>query len=377
MSINKICANDNQQLHKNTNFKAITTSIPYRRVKCPAEWQENLAALSHAKYYEALDDGIYPQNKKIRAQNFAFLTDNPSNKEKAGLVAWFKEMTGFPNLTEITQNITNEFLEKSQKAASWVGAKIEAIGFDGTSSVGLKHALPGSDIDKAYVILKDGHIPNFQPVPYFKGYLWENTNQYLMSLNHRDTFPEVYTTEQIKNTLERIDDVVRKKMDLNSAKMAHYSDNVQYGLVPQYAGEFNIELAQHLPANELSKEEVKNFAYFLESVRDGRCLEHSSYVENELIPMFKESPFATYSNVTQMRAHDTLLSSGKKKIKTKLQNRESLEEGFNQYSENKQYRFVVDMIKYISEDQSREFRKFYKNDDNIKQRYDKLNRLLV
>ena len=146
---------------------------------------------------------------------------------------------------------------------------------------------------------------------------------------------------------------------------------------PTIAGEFNIELAKHLPANGLSKEEIKNFAYFIESVRDGYSIKPSLYMESTLSNIFTSSPFVQFSNVTQIKAHDILLSTGQKSIKTKLKNREHLAREFDQFSTDKQFRFVVDMIKYISEDQSSEFSQYYKNDDDIKARYDALNKLLV
>ena len=374
MKISAINTNIQHRNYKN-NFKGITTAIPISKLDKRDDLLQYIGCLSQAKYYEALDDNIYPSNKTIRRQNFSLLDANFSTEFKKAFIELYKNMTGFPNLKKTSSMIVKEFMVKSETGARKFDSKIEGLGFDCTSSIGLQKALPGSDIDKAYVILKDNGNPYL--VDSFKGYLWENVNQFLMSLNHRDTFPEVFTTKKIESTLEKVDKVIVDNMDLSHETQDKYYRNRFTQTQPIVAGEFNIELAKHLPSNSLSKEEIKNFAYFIESVRDGYSIKPSLYMESTLSNIFESSPFVQFSNVTQIKAHDILLSTGQKSIKTKLQNREHLGREFGQFSTDKQFRFVVDMIKYISEDQSSEFSQYYKNDDDIKARYDALNKLLV
>lgn len=359
----------------NNNFKGITQAIPLSRLTTGEEVDKFMRCLSQAKYYEALDDNIYPINKEIRKKNFSLFDDNFFIEFKKLFVDFYKEMTGFPDLKKTSSKIVKEFVSVAETGARNLNTEIEGIGFDCTSSIGLQKALPGSDIDKAYVILKENNSPYL--IDNFKGFLWENINQFLMSLNHRDTFPEVFTTKKIENTLRKIDKVVIDEMDLSYDRQKKYYENRYMQTQPTVAGEFNIELARHLPAQGLSKEEVKNFAYFIESVRDGYSIKPTLYMESTLSNIFQASPFVQFSNVTQIKAHDILLSTGQKSIKTKLKNREGLAREFNQFSIDKQFRFVVDMIKYISEDQSSEFSKYYRNDDDIKARYDALNNLLT
>ena len=79
-----------------------------------------------------------------------------------------------------------------------------------------------------------------------------------------------------------------------------------------------------------------------------------------------------------MGAHHRLLSSGQKEIKTKLQMREHLLTDFENMSVDDKFDLIKEIIKSVSKDnENPKFEKYFQNDDNIKERYDRLNRFLL
>lgn len=144
-------------------------------------------------------------------------------------------------------------------------------------------------------------------------------------------------------------------------------------LDPVKGGLFNTLLAKKLPFEDISKEYAKNFAYFIESVRDGKNLIKNTQYYWQLESAIANSPFAQYSNVTQMGAHDKLLSTGRKKIKTKLQRRTELLNEFDKFHVDEKYDLIKEIIKSVSKDNDNpKFNKYFQNDDDIKERYDRI-----
>lgn len=374
------------------SFMGITQALPKITVNTVSDMISQWEKLKSAVFYEALDDKIYPYNKVTRAENFSFL-NNVQLKIKKEFVEYFKKFTDFPNFRRVSENIEDEYLKRITDAASSIshGVNVIAAGYDPTCSVGLKRAFPGADLDKAYVILENNSTySNSYVVNNFKGHLWFNTDQRILSLNNEDTFPEVYTIDQVYDTLKKLN-----KLNFEITEKPNYENHSEYftyfinrnahrnrrltELEPIKAGQYNIEIAKRLPYQNISKEYAKNFAYFIESVRDGKYLINDS---DELIltmnPSVTESSFVNYSGVTQMGAHKTKIKSGEIKIKTKLQLRKELETEFDKMSIEDQYDLVKEIIKSVSKDNDNpKFAKYFKNDDNIKERYDKLNRELL
>ena len=252
-------------------------------------------------------------------------------------------------------------------------------GYDPVCSVGLKHALPGSDIDKAYIILEKDQRSLSSDEYYvgrYKGALWNNVDQRILSLNNENTFPEVYTTGQMYRILDVLDDITRQSGLSNSVE--YYKYKRELDINPLTAGEFNIKFAKVNNENRISKEGAKNFAYFIEAVRDGK-LAYS--LDDKITGVIRErvnsSPFAQMSNVTQMGAHERQIKSGMKLIKSKLRNREELAHDFNYWGPNDQFEFVKDLVKSVSKDQGTKFDKYFQNDDDIAERFNRLNRQLV
>ena len=171
-------------------------------------------------------------------------------------------------------------------------------------------------------------MPDSELVARYKGSLWDNTDQRILSLNNENTFPEVYTTDQMFGILDLLDRLtVRFQLDKNRD---YFLAKREYDINPVTAGEFNIKFAQHNDESEISKVLAKNFAYFIESVRDGKMIYSADDKLKRLIEQrIYLSPFAQMSNVTQMGAHTRLINKGIKPIKEKLRNREKLSAEFN------------------------------------------------
>ena len=278
----------------------------------------------------------------------------------------------------VSAKIEKEFVNNAVNASN-SDVKVLMAGYDPVCSVGLKHALPGSDIDKAYIILEKDQRSLSSDEYYvgrYKGALWNNVDQRILSLNNENTFPEVYTTGQMYRILDVLDDITRQSGLSNSVE--YYKYKRELDINPLTAGEFNIKFAKVNNENRISKEGAKNFAYFIEAVRDGK-LAYS--LDDKITGVIRErvnsSPFAQMSNVTQMGAHERQIKSGMKLIKSKLRNREELAHDFNYWGPNDQFEFVKDLVKSVSKDQGTKFDKYFQNDDDIAERFNRLNRQLV
>ena len=128
------------------------------------------------------------------------------------------------------------------------------------------------------------------------------------------------------------------------------------------------EIAQKI-SNSQDREDAKNFAFFIETVREN--LDKNSYYKTDSIfTDIKNSPFVTNSNVTQIPAWKNRIDGGY--LKSKLRNREYLESDFYKMDTNTKYALVKEIIKYSSDDHLGLFPKYFKNDDDIAMRYQKL-----
>lgn len=363
--------------NRNTSFEGITQRMPQYAMSSFDNLKAQYELCRYAKFYEALDDKIFPQNKYIRTENFSFLDKIPVYL-RGKFVELFKSITSFPNLKFSSARIENEFIQQIRIADN---PQVKAVmaGYDPVCSVGLNKAFPGSDIDKAYIVLDKRYnsgVPDSELVARYKGSLWNNTDQRILSLNNENTFPEVYTTDQMFGILDLLDRLtVRFQLDKNRD---YFLAKREYDINPVTAGEFNIKFAQHNDESEISKVLAKNFAYFIESVRDGKMIYSADDKLKRLIEQrIFLSPFAQMSNVTQMGAHTRLINKGIKPIKEKLRNREKLSAEFNFRDVETQFDFIKDLVKSVSKDQSGKYNKFFQNDDDIGARFDRLNVLLV
>ena len=358
-------------------FQGITQRIPQITINTAQDLHNQYRYFRYARYYEALDDGIYPQNKFIRNENFSFLQRIPGYLKNL-FVETYKNLTDFPNITKVSAKINDEFVKNALNASNR-DVKVIMAGYDPVCSVGLKHALPGSDIDKAYIILGRNNASftgDDELIASYKGALWENVDQRILSLNNENTFPEVYTLDKMFYSLDTLDNMTRS-MGFNKY-IDYFKDKRMYDINPVTAGEFNILFAQKNDETIVSKVFAKNFAYFIESVRDGKIAYKLDDDVAKLIHNRLEcSPFAMMSNVTQMGAHERQINTGMKDIKRKLQAREHLNDEFNMWADDDKFDLVKDLVKSVSKDQGHKYDKYFQNDDDIGERYNRLNIQLV
>ena len=172
--------------------------------------------LKSGNYLDIGDDSFDFYNcNRIREENLSFLDRLNYSSDKREFVRFYEDFTGFPNLKVVSRNIRNTFLgavEQAQRDLYFDRYNVVLAGYDGLCSVGRGKAFPGSDLDKAYVILQGTGYPqgDIEAVDKFKGKLWEYTDQRLLSYNHDEAaFPQVYTKEQIEDL---------KKIELTNLK---------------------------------------------------------------------------------------------------------------------------------------------------------------
>lgn len=340
---------------------------------------ENYNQLANGSYLDIHDDAFAPQNRYIRNHNLSFLDNIIFTKDKQNFIEHYQKITGFPDLKKVSINIENEFIRSLNTVANGFNDYkygVVAAGYDGTCSVGKRMALPGSDLDKAFVILCGDYLncwgegKDEEIVANFKNRLWHATDQRILSYNHDTSFPTIMTINQIKDYIERLN-TVTKHVIFDPEKMQKNVTEEYLDLMK--AAEFNIEIAEQIPKRKyddaqhaLNKENVKNFAYFIESVRDGKKV-ISTYTFEELLKQIKDSDFFRYSNVAQMQAMKNAVDSGREQ-KSKIILRQSLPKDFKSWSVSKQFEFVKTLIRYSCEDEDM-FIQYFHNDRDIKEKY--------
>ena len=361
------------------------------------KWWENLR---FAKYLDAHCNDYY--DKAIRADNYSFLDKLTTNFDKQAFIQKFCEFTKFPNLREISSQIDSTFKSCIKNISRTLNYRrgesshdIIDFGYDPTCSLGLRKAFPGSDLDKGYIILKGtGNTTSDEDVVNnFKSELWDNLDQRIVSLNHPDTFPSVYTKAQVKSILSKLDEIAKKVIDnayikVNLAQagiaaaswlmgyryspadkiVSEYFKKIETTTDPYKAALFNRKVAQKIKSPE-DREIAKNFAFCAEIMYANLKKDHAGKTDS-FFKDIAQSAFVVNSNVTQVNAWQAEINDGY--MKSKLRNRERLENDFYQMSTDTKYDLIKDVIKYCTDDQSYRFSEYFKNDDDIANRYKKL-----
>ncbi len=382
-------------------------NIDVKNYQDALQWWEKLR---YAKYLDAHQNSYY--DKAIRTENYSFLDKLHTSSDKSSFIEKFCEFTEFPNLRNISDKIDSTFKACINKVSQHLNSSnytseynIIDYGYDPTCSLGLRKAFPGSDLDKGYVILEGSrHLSSDadrQIVNNFQGKMWEELDQRIVSLNHPETALSVYTKQQVTDTLDNLDKIVNTiisdanfKLSLGTfavltaasllGPLAIISGSAVAGLFlgkvarqetsinPYETAKFNRQVASKID-NSKERENAKNFAFFIEIV-----LANLKKNLNEKPDLFfsriKNSPFAENSNVTQVKAWQYKIDNGY--MKSKLKNRIKLESDFSSMSTNTKYDLIKDVIKYGTDDQSSKFSEYFKNDDDIANRYDELLRSL-
>ncbi len=389
------------------NFRGTPQRIYGMNVKNYQDALNIWEKLRYAKYLDAHQNSWY--DKSIRADNYSFLDKLNSYSDKTGFIEKFCSFTGFPNLRTVSDKIDSTFKNCINRIARDLNSRnltsgydIIDSGYDPTCSLGLRKAFPGSDLDKGYIILAGNEYNSAKQeeniVNNFKGRLWDELDQRIVSLNHPDTFPSVYTKSQVKNMLSGLDETARKVQEETTSqnirnnisgsllasflgpwgialtaikllkKQAKQAQKIALSTDPYEAGEFNRKIAQKISTAK-EREDVKNFAFFIEMVK-ANLVRNPSLKNDSIFTAIKISPFVKNSNVTQVEAWLNKINGGY--MKSKLRSRMALESDFYSMSTDTKYDLIKDVIKYCTDDQSSRFSKYFKNDDDIANRYEKL-----
>lgn len=325
------------------------------------------------QYLDASDDDVAFENKQLREGNLQFLNELTTSKDKQSFVEYYKDITGFPNLAKVSDKIEKEFIVGIKKSCAEIpNAECLAAGYDETCSVGKGKAFPGSDLDKAFIILNGSYDNNLQEdeeiVNRFKSNLWNNIDQRILSFNHDISFPTVYTDNQLFKVLDAIKSKTAE-LDIDKRYLNQLMDEEFVNLAK--ASKYNIAVSDYFPvascSGGLNKEDVKNVGYLVEAIREGKWVITSKTGLEMKNRLGKDYEFYNYSNVAQMRAMKKAVNEGREN-KSKIILRNDIEKNFNSWSIDCQYDFIKTLIKYSCEDND-DFSEYFTNDRNVKDAY--------
>lgn len=371
--------NTNKQI-QNIGFKKKPYYLPQINVKSSYDAMLLFSFLSLGNYLDSSDDDVSPKNKEIRDENLKFLDKLETEEDKKNFIEHYKQVTGFPNLKQVSEKIEKEFILGIKKSSIGItGAECIGAGYDGTCSVGKKRAFPGSDLDKSFIILQGtGDLKeDAKIVSAFTSNLWNNIDQRLLSFNHDISFPSICTTAQILDKMNKINSQI-EHLSLDEKHLKYLIDNEYENL--EKAAEYNIKISRYFlkeidyPDFQINKEDVKNTAYLIESIRDGKYLIDSPAMIT-LKEALSKSNFYKYSNVAQMTAMRKAVDEGREN-KTKILIRENIGNIFNSWDTDKQLRFIKTLIKYSCEDND-DFKAYFTNDRDAKNAYKPLLNILT
>ncbi len=314
----------------------------------------NLTAQEAITMYKELSNGDYldigndstnfMKCNKVRESNLSFLDRVKNDYEKAKFIEYYKDLTGFPNLSAVSARIMNEFINAVEDASIelfYSKYTVEQAGYDGVCSVGRGKALAGSDIDKAYVVLKGtgDKLDDIKTVNEFKGKIWANTDQRLLSYNHDEAaFPQVFTKAQLEETAEKTNSFLSKFEGTKFYEDVVLAQEKQMGVYNEdyiKANPYFVRVCKCIKDMGI-REKVKNVGFVLEAMREG--------VKFFEFGKLSSSAFDTmgykYSNLSQLQALKNHSDRKPKRL-----SRDTLHIDFPAWSIEKQYRFVTAMIK--------------------------------
>lgn len=365
--------------NKQPKFRGLAQYAPSRRIfdanDAIAQWK----VMKHPKFSEIFQEEdlgitnfLLQQNKKIRNSNYSFLEQLKDERQMAKFIEHFKNVTGFPSLTTVSKKIREEFsrvlklanestFQYREKPADWyhlTQAERELYtnqtilsGYDKFCSVGLNAALPGSDLDNAFAIIK-GINGNYEAqanfTKEFSGKIWENIDNRIMSVNHIAAFPNIRTDKQLADDLEVMDTYAGKFVNNENINYFRYI-RMSNGN-PISGSKFNIYLSQEIPHTPL-KYEAKNLAYLIEGIRDGKWIDFKDYLYENLYRTMEGSYFGHCSNVTQAYVMQNKYDYDDPSIiKNKIKARKEMEKLFDYLPIKEQYEIVKDIIRSMSGD---------------------------
>lgn len=343
------------------SFEGMAVKTPIRRIRNAYDAIEQWNVLKHPQYTNVFQESEnvtlshIRENQSIRNHNYSFLDELYGDIEKSKFIEYFKRITGFPSLQEISKKMVEEFQRTLKMSCFNMGKSYDDVlltGYDRFCSVGLGNALPGSDLDKGYAVIRGIKGDLAKQKEYsnkFKGAIWENIDNRIMSVNHCAAFPNVMTDNEISLTLAKLEPYAKEVVGTNSRYNLFLQERMNNSN-PVSGAKFNIWLSEML-SDKQQKTDAKNFAYFIEAIRDGvRDIRNYSYME-KLTQEMNNSLFSWCSNVCQGHRMQNLYDySGSDITKPKLKARKDVEKYFNSWNISKQFELVKDVIRSMSGD---------------------------
>ena len=342
------------------SFKGMAIKAPVRKIRNAQDAIAQWELLKHPQFTNVFQESeevamsSIRENKAIRDFNYSFLDKLVGTTEKKKFIEKFKIVTGFPSLKVISKNMIAEFNRVMGVAGRKVGHSYDEVlltGYDKFCSVGLGTALPGSDMDKGYTIIRGvaGDLLSQQKHSLkFKGAIWDNIDNRIVSVNHCAAFPNVMTDKELALSLNKFD--VYADDFVNDKNMRLFLGERMQNPNPVSGAKFNIWLSERI-SSRAEKEEAKNLAYIVEAIRDGaKGYQNERYLE-QLNQEMNNSKFAWCSNVGQgyvMQLKYDLMSDNV--VKPKLKARKEVEQHFDSWNVDKQYDLVKDIIRSMSGD---------------------------
>ncbi|MBQ9246341.1 hypothetical protein IJ182_08755 [bacterium] len=362
------------------SFKGMPNKAPKRKIDDATDAIKQWEVLRHPQYTEIIQEeevatpDEIKKAKQIREDNYSFLDEVKTDREKEKFISHFRQVTGFPILKDSTKKILDEYervLRLASKEMDYARGTnpsknstdgILMAGYDEFCSVGQGSALPGSDLDKAFAIVEgpaSGYMEDKTFSDRVKGHIWNNIDNRIMSVNHLSAFPNIMTFNELKDTIDKADYYASKFMEPKD--VGYFGYQRLYNPYPVPASRFNIWLSQRIPSKE-ERYEMKNLAYVVESMRDGEKMDFAPYYNNQdIYNLMANSMFCNCSNIIQSRPmQDSYDMHTEDSTKSKLKARKQLEKEFDGLPTKEQYEIVNDVIRSMSGDSKNpELRKLF------------------
>lgn len=285
--------------------------------------------------------------------------DNLTTKGQKAFVREYCEMTGFPDIKKVSQNIEDEIIAKINQMSKKGKNKVLFAGYDANCSVGRRMALPGSDCDGLFVVMENRCNENVNCMV-----LGDSINQRLVETTGKH-YPEVWSFEDMKEAINQVEDIFSRHLKMFPQKLEQYKSLLTYdGKDFIRAAQFNVDVAD-LIENKFQKDMACRAAFFVEYLRAGKILLNN--MDSDKIRFIKNSALYRFSNVTRQEAFQ-------KEVKPKLQNRIRLAHDFSDMSGREQFEMCRNIMKSSCGVMLEETKDFFKNFDmgNINALYKKI-----
>jgi len=351
-------------MNSNMSFRGMAELLPQPDVYSADSAIKTWEALKDPKYTDVFQpsefatEQMLEKNRERREHNYSFLDKLTDREDKKKFIEHFRKTTGFPSLKDSSQKIVDEFSRALNVAMKNLGRKPDSSkgvlmsGYDRYCSVGLDRALPGSDLDKGYAIIRGVEDDSDADKAFsnsVKEQIRKNIDNRIMSLNHYAAFPNILTDNELKEAIKTADTYAKRVATPENINFFRWLRLTGDKAIP--ASKFNIYLTD-LIENDKTKADIKNLAYIVETMRDGNRITLTFPYEEEFYNLFANSPFCHCSNVAQNKIMEDKYNNGsdEETMKPKLLARREVERNFDSLDVDEQYDIVKDVIRSMSED---------------------------